>query len=93
MEFKGTKGEWKTGLFPNLNHPHRTVLTKEGSLEICTINLDTAEVRANARLIASAPDLLEACIHALEMCEDSPTENGLTIMAGRLKGAINKALN
>jgi len=95
MEFKGTKGEWKTGLFPNLNHPHRTVLTKEGNLEICTINLDTAEVRANAKLIAAAPDLLKACIHALEMCEDrvTPTENDLTIMAGRLKAPINKALN
>jgi hypothetical protein len=53
------------------------------------------EAKANAKLIAAAPDLLKACIHALEMCEDrvTPTENDLTIMAGRLKAPINKALN
>lgn len=51
------------------------------------------ETLANAKLIAAAPDLLEACVHALEMCQDKviPTENDLTIMAGRLKQAILKA--
>lgn len=52
------------------------------------------EARCNQRLIAEAPELLNACIHALEMCEDRvmPTENDLTIMAGRLKAVIEKAI-
>ena len=86
MEFKGTKGEWKTGLFPNLNHPHRTVLTKEGSLEICTINLDTAEVRANAKLIAASPDLLKA-LQGLLLNGHNNKQIEIS------KSAIQKALN
>lgn len=56
--------------------------------------LTLQERQANARLIQSAPDMLKGLIHALEMCEDMvmPTENDLTIMAGRLKSIINKAL-
>jgi hypothetical protein len=47
----------------------------------------------NAKLIASAPDLLEACIDALKMCQDKvmPTENDLNIMVARLKVVIGKA--
>ena len=92
MEFKGTKGEWKiTG-----TEEQRTMIN--GSSIDVWWNLTSSDVledegKANAKLIAAAPDLLEACIHALEMCEDSPTENDLTIMAGRLKAPINKALN
>ena len=86
MEFKGTKGEWETGLFPNLNHPHRTVLTKEGSLEICTINLDTAEVRANAKLIAASPDLLKA-LQGLLLNGHNNKQIEIS------KSAIQKALN
>ena len=92
MEFKGTKGEWKTGLFPNLNHPHRTVLTKEGSLEICTINLDTAEVRANAKLIAAAPDLLEALQNLLNTDINNNNWN-YAASTNQARNAINKALN
>ena len=91
MEFKGTKGEWKTGLFPNLNHPHRTVLTKEGSLEICTINLDTAEVRANAKLIAASPDLLKACIEFLKKCDNGTARSVKSYK--QMSYAVKKALN
>jgi len=91
MEFKGTKGEWETGLFPNLNHPHRTVLTKEGSLEICTINLDTAEVRANAKLIAASPDLLKACIEFLKKCDNGTARSVKSYK--QMSYAVNKALN
>jgi hypothetical protein len=94
MEFKGTKGEWKiTG-----TEEQRTMIN--GSSIDVWWNLTSSDVledegKANAKLIAAAPDLLKACIHALEMCEDrvTPTENDLTVMAGRLKEAINKALN
>jgi hypothetical protein len=87
MEFKGTKGEWTTGLYPNLNHPHRTVLTTENQKEICTIHLDNIEVRANAKLIAAAPKLLEALIELKIMAE------GNNQYAFELaEEAINKAL-
>jgi hypothetical protein len=94
MEFKGTKGEWKiTG-----TREQRTMIN--GSSIDVWWNLTSSDVledegKANAKLIAAAPDLLKACIHALEMCEDrvTPTKNDLTIMAGRLKAPINKALN
>ena len=94
MEFKGTKGEWKiTGTGEN------RIMINGSSIDVWW-NLSSSDVledegKANAKLIAAAPDLLKACIHALEMCEDRviPTENDLTIMAGRLKEAINKALN
>ena len=94
MEFKGTKGEWKiTG-----TEEQRTMIN--GSSIDVWWNLTSSDVledegKANAKLIAAAPDLLKACIHALEMCEDrvTPTKNDLTIMAGRLKAPINKALN
>lgn len=89
MEFKGTKGDWATGLFPNLNHPHRTVLTEDG-VEICTIHLDNEEVRANAKVMAASKDLLEALqellIHSLE--------NDLhSVFTDNAKKAIAKALN
>ena len=94
MEFKGTKGKWSiTG-----TGRQRTMIN--GSSIDVWWNIGSSDVsedegKANAKLIAAAPDLLEACIHALEMCEDrvTPTENDLTIMAGRLKAPINKALN
>ena len=94
MEFKGTKGEWKiTG-----TSEQRTMINGS-SIDVwwnlSSSNVSEDEGKANAKLIAAAPDLLKACIHALEMCEDrvTPTENDLTIMAGRLKAPINKALN
>ena len=94
MEFKGTKGKWSiTG-----TGEQRTMIN--GSSIDVWWNLTSSDVledegKANAKLIAAAPDLLKACIHALEMCEDrvTPTKNDLTIMAGRLKAPINKALN
>ena len=94
MEFKGTKGKWSiTG-----TGEQRTMIN--GSSIDVWWNLPSSDAsedegKANAKLIAAAPDLLKACIHALEMCEDrvTPTENDLTIMAGRLKAPINKALN
>ena len=101
MEFKATKGEWK---IKNPNTEDYTHIAC-GKIRIAEVKHyfgrrfpnDPREVegKANAKLIAAAPDLLKACIHALEMCEDrvTPTENDLTIMAGRLKAPINKALN
>jgi hypothetical protein len=94
MEFKGTKGEWKiTGTSEQRTMINGSTIDVWWNLSLSDVSED--EGKANAKLIAAAPDLLKACIHALEMCEDrvTPTENDLTIMAGRLKAPINKALN
>ena len=94
-EFKGTKGEWK--LHNIKGYPRIDSLPEirvGGSLIAKTGGGELDMVEANAQLIAAAPDLLAVCIHAREMCQDRviPTENDLTIMAGRLKAAIQKAL-
>jgi len=110
-EFKGTKGEWwaccteegskshyvfsknseSTICAMRSNDPDDKSDKFEPMEEIVTVS----ERQANAKLIAASPDLLKACIHALEMCQDKvmPTENDLNIMAGRLKSVIEKSIN
>ncbi len=72
------------------------------SMEICRVSKQIDEAQANARLIASAPDLLEACKAAYEAIGDmtlneanKPLSNArlLTIIyaSERLLGAILKA--
>jgi hypothetical protein len=98
-EFKGTKGDWATGLFPNLNHPHRTILTTDNGTEICTIHLDNIEVRANAKLIAAAPELLEALQKAKKNIEAAhKIIESTSVLCSKgifeiIDKAINKALN
>ena len=64
LEFKGTKGSWKLGgntldgILVSVRHPQNR--------DVCTVwkyddsFLENQEALANAKLIASAPDLLEA---------------------------------
>jgi hypothetical protein len=64
LEFKGTKGEWKLGgtsvdgVLVSVTHPTNR--------DVCTVwkydndFLENQEAEANAKLIAAAPDLLEA---------------------------------
>lgn len=66
MNFKGTKGDWTDDLLMNkVIDTSVDVATKDGT-PICTVwgmgiyHPDIEEARVNARLIASAPDLLEA---------------------------------
>lgn len=105
-EFKGTKGDWsykyngasfKVGEKSQLNGING---------EVCDLkihnyyNLELTEVakkraQANAKLIASAPDLLKALIKYHEMAErhTMPTETELEMLSIESKQAINKALN
>jgi len=68
METKHTKGEWK---FDNL---HCVVLSNE-DFNIKDVELwphqyeDIAELNANAKLIAAAPDLLNALISAMRIVD------------------------
>lgn len=69
-EFKGTKGDWKANNikgFPRMDSlPEIRV---NGNLIAKTGGGELVEVEANAKLIASAPELLEACLKLIEVWE------------------------
>ena len=63
---KHTKGPWATDL-PEHDAPYQNIKIKAGHQTVCTVWIDDApchdfnsEQIANARLIAAAPELLEA---------------------------------
>ena len=98
MEFKGTKGEWKV----EQETGYDCDVVYEGG-EICWLGLSDAshkEQKANAKLIAAAPELLKALIflkqeyEKLVDCGDcgnwNPRQDNCIVLA---KEAINKALN
>jgi len=71
LQFKGTKGEWikdDTRIYVKSN------LTDNGLMQIInTVNSPIEQREANAKLIASAPDLLEACIKRIEWSKKYPS--------------------
>ena len=89
---KHTKGEWK--IFWG-NYTHFATINKDTQTRICAIEVDnpaeTEEQRANAYLIASAPDLLEACEEALKIVGDKTEVFWDAKTAKTLTNAINKA--
>ena len=87
MEFKGTKGDWYVvGSQPAEIATYKTSICFLGIQDYFKLD---AEQRANAKLIAAAPELLKAAIKALNDCCDLiGTEAG-----NSLEEAINKALN
>lgn len=81
MEFKGTKGEWKVNVTDQTNVFEIISRRPNEREDVCIVNSELDEdAEANAKLIAAAPDLLEACIKASEF-----------IKADYLLNAINKA--
>jgi len=68
MEFKGTKGEWKFNDVSMSGKPHYNVIGTAlgGKFKIANVpwvdgdKVDMQEALANAKLIAAAPELLEA---------------------------------
>ena len=96
MEFKGTKGEW----YVVGSEPAEIATDKKTICFVCIqdyFNKDN-EQRANAKLIAAAPELLEALqdalnelYNAIECINGKPSaESSTVIKKGQL--AINKAL-
>jgi len=99
MEFKGTKGRWQVkhsesktafnvvgtvlgGRYKIARCPY---LQSEKLVDI-TNSLEKKEAKANARLIAAAPELLDACIEALKFVDvEEPAFDVL-------QAAINKAI-
>ena len=69
-EFKGTKGKWFACCLYGNSKPH-FLFSEHGETVICSFtqkqemgkDLTIEEVQANAKLIASAPDLLEALMN------------------------------
>lgn len=94
---KHTKGEWK-------RNPHDTDLEEtiksDSGLRICEVKSfgsndcfrdpSVEERKANAKLIAAAPELLEALQELLIYCRGNMT-NQLEPLVGRAINAINKA--
>lgn len=83
-EFKGTKGEWNliTAIYSSKmfgTHNGFQIIGNNGRRFVCDVTLNNAvgipedERQANAKLIAAAPDLLEALhnvLDAVKRCED-----------------------
>lgn len=113
MQFNGTKGEWKIG-----NH-FSNIVTSEKPLRLSYSDKDydsereyyggyivceSVSCKADANLIAAAPDLLEACLGAIRIkelwansSEGSNASNqgefeALNKMEGMISNAIQKAL-
>jgi len=65
--FKGTKGEWK--VISNEVDRFEIVGVQEGFKNILSNDIDFGTQKANAKLIAAAPDLLKACQRALNIVD------------------------
>lgn len=98
-EFKGTKGEWK--ILPTYESRKWVNVTSEKGV-IARVFYGEAppvvykeEAEANAKLIAAAPDLLEALIeiNKLAQCSDDRFANYSDSINIITEKAIEKALN
>ncbi len=81
-----TPGPW-TALKKNVWSVQNDELTEIATVGTTTSGMD-AEKEANARLIAAAPDLLEACKRAYDLLHDDDYEDDGT---GFLDAVIEKA--
>jgi len=78
MEFKGTKGEWKQSHRPIDEDDNYRTEVYSGETEICGMywagekegNTTYSRRKENAKLIAAAPDLLEALQYCLNCLGD-----------------------
>jgi len=90
-DFKGTRGKWYTseytddfGIKIGADHPHFVAMVFNGSRKY-------EEVKANAQLIATAPELLQALIDLIGLMDC----NIYSSLSNEIKNAervINKAL-
>lgn len=94
MEFKGTQGPWSVLDIDMHDHvfttakPHRRICGVYGGIK------GDEENQANARLIAAAPDLLEACLAFLARYDNHMVAADLLFsdVADTARAAIAKAL-
>tara|TARA_R110002020_G_scaffold408587_1_gene618417 strand:+ start:1007 stop:1306 length:300 start_codon:yes stop_codon:yes gene_type:complete len=98
MEFKGTKGEWKQAHRPIDEDDNYRTEVYSGETEICGMywagekvgNTTYSRRRENAKLIAAAPELLQACINFVNKCDNGMARSKNSY--AEMKAAIEKAL-
>ena len=91
-EFKGTKGEWEVGKsFTYLVGVEKPVARY---IAVCDGDKDLTqdEVEFNAKLIAAAPNLLQALQELYYLVSELPEEGSLIEALANAKAAIEKAL-
>lgn len=97
MEFKGTKGEWHAvnyaGFYTIQDEPfygEKDLLNYDHDLIREPVSIEEAE--ANAQLMASAPDLLNACIEMIKWVDGDEGMKAITDIEPIIIAAIHKAL-
>lgn len=103
MEFKGTKGDWTVGDSDTHNYVYNNASDdpcRNFTIAECDhVGIQNKESKANAQLIASAPDLLKALksliweVKRLELSHGQCVEEELEEELRESQQAINKALN
>jgi hypothetical protein len=83
---KHTPGPWTAGVTDSIWNDKGVLIAECGN----SMTLGDSEVFSNARLIAAAPELLEACEDAL-LAMDSPRAYDSAVVASTLKAAVRKA--
>lgn len=88
MEGKHTPGPWEAefGVAYNVRAPHGGIIaqiSRQRGRFAAQGYIDSEESAANARLIAAAPDLLEACEKTLEMIDAHREITAIEVMARR----------
>lgn len=87
-----TPGPWSWS--ESLVEPNGTILVSISSdtKDVAYMTLNQRELRANARLIAAAPEIYEAATKALNYIENTEGELGITLQSGEaLRAALAKA--
>ena len=103
VEAKHTAGPWRAKVweYPDAIPPRRELIIENGKFVVAHCAWDegkdnpytihTSEAEANARLIAAAPELLEALKDCVEKIENSVGWNAVDIFPEDIYSLISKA--
>ena len=99
METKHTPGPWRVAKMRAMTGPTEEMLTVEGGIEtdaperVARVGFEVTETaEADARLIAAAPELLEAAIELKDVCNRPSAARTRAEAWRKLDKAIAKAL-